>query len=325
MRDNEILLTLVEAVAKLRDRAPENGKDGQDGKDGRDGKDGEQGQPGEPGPQGEPGRDGRDGVDGKDGAKGERGEQGPQGEKGETGERGPRGERGEKGEQGPQGERGQDGRDGVDGLSGQPGADGVGIERITQPYTDKAIIHFTDGTQKELTLPKGPRGQAGHVAYGSGGVLYSGWAQYFDTQYTDVSPFTLADGVTATLPNNAGSKIEDYLPQNVGPFYNPVTQKITPAKVGDYNILTVRFRGIATHINTSIDFGVDIGGTQGVIFRDVKVFPRGAGVIHDYAFVCPGFSLATFIANGGLIKVGAMGGDIEIYNIEYQFARVHSP
>ena len=32
----------------------------------------------------------------------------------------------------------------------------------------------------------------------------NGWARYFDTQYTEATPFTVADAATVALPNNAG-------------------------------------------------------------------------------------------------------------------------
>ena len=34
-----------------------------------------------------------------------------------------------------------------------------------------------------------------------------GWARYIDTQYTEVAPLSLADGVSTLLPNNKGTVI----------------------------------------------------------------------------------------------------------------------
>lgn len=162
------------------------------------------------------------------------------------------------------------------------------------------------GTFDEVTAPK------------------TGWAQYSDTEHTSVDPFDITDGQFVTLPNNAGSKIETYLPAGVTSLYNSTTQRITPNKIGDYNTITVRFKAVASTSTTNLDFGIDIGGAQGVIFGDVKVFPKGAGVEHSFSISCPGFSLATFVANGGAVKLGATGGDIEVYNIEFQIVRIHS-
>ena len=152
----------------------------------------------------------------------------------------------------------------------------------------------------------------------------SGWAQYFDTQYTEANPLVVTNHTEISLPNNAGTKIETYLPDGVSSFYNATTQKVTPNKVGDYNIFTVRLKAKTAYSVTNLDFSVDIGGTQGKIFHDLKVFPRGAGIEHALTFICTGFSLNTFVANGGTVKIKPVGGDVYIYNIEYQIVRVHS-
>ena len=162
------------------------------------------------------------------------------------------------------------------------------------------------GTFDEVNLPK------------------TGWAQYMDTAYTSTSPFDIADGSFVTLPNNAGSKIETYLPVGVTALYDSTAGKITPKAIGDYNTISIRFKAVASTSTTHLDFGIDIGGTPGVIFGDIKVFPKGAGVEHSFSISCPGFSLGTFVANGGVVKLGASGGDIEVYNIEFQIVRIHS-
>lgn len=152
-----------------------------------------------------------------------------------------------------------------------------------------------------------------------------GWAQYMDTAYTSSSPFAVADGVETNLPNNAGTSITAYLPTGVAELYNPATQKIAPKAVGDYQAITVRFKARASVANSYLDFGIDIGGTQGVIFRETKVFAKGADVEHSFAFVVPGYSLTSFVTNGGQVKVTPGGGDVEIYGIEYQIARTSTP
>ena len=47
-----------------------------------------------------------------------------------------------------------------------------------------------------------------------------GWAQYNDDDYTVGSPFSVAEGVTASLPNNAASVLEGFLPLGVSSFYD---------------------------------------------------------------------------------------------------------
>lgn len=188
----------------------------------------------------------------------------------------------------------------------EPSLSSTAWDLVAKAGTDGGGVGFAAGTATAPAVQK-----------------YTGWAQYADTQYSDSTPLVIVDGQTVTLPNNAGSKIEQYLPEGVTAFYDAQTLKITPKAAGDYNIITIRFRASATTSSAHMDFGIDIGGSQGVIFRDVKVFPKGAGVEHSFAFSCPGFSLNTFVTNGGQVKIGVTGGDIEVYGIEFQIARVH--
>lgn len=150
---------------------------------------------------------------------------------------------------------------------------------------------------------------------------FQGWAQYLDTQYTALSPFEILNGVTTTLPNNAANNITQYLPDDVT-LYDPLTQKLTPAAVGDYNAITIRFTAEASATSTYLEFGIDTGNPTGPIFRDIKVFPKGAGVEHPFTFTCLGFSLNNFTGNGGIVKLKAVGGDVEVYDINYHFARL---
>lgn len=149
----------------------------------------------------------------------------------------------------------------------------------------------------------------------------NGWAQYLDTQYTEAGPFTILDGVQSTLPNNAGNNITAYLPQGVT-LFNPATQKLTPAAVGDYNAITIRFNAESSSTAAFIEFGIDTGNPLGPIFQDIKVFPKGAGVKHPFTFTCMGFSLNNFKNNGGIVKIKPVGGDIEVYDINFHFARL---
>jgi len=152
--------------------------------------------------------------------------------------------------------------------------------------------------------------------------VLTGWAQYLDTEYSAASPFEIVEGTTVTLPNNAGNNIITYLPQGVTALYDASTQKLTPAAVGDYNAITVRFNAEASSTSAYLEFGIDTGNPAGPIFRDVKVFPKGAGVVHPFTFTCMGFSLNNFKNNGGIVKITATGGDVEIYDINYHFARL---
>jgi hypothetical protein len=151
-----------------------------------------------------------------------------------------------------------------------------------------------------------------------------GWASYRDTVYTSGAPFTITAGTGAYLPNNAGNVLNGFIQSDTAALYSAATQLITPRNVGDYYVITVRFVATCTNPNTAMDFGIDLGGAIGLSFRSCIGFPRGTGTAHPFTFVSPCYSLDTFVANGGKVRIDVLNGDVSIYNIEYQIARVFS-
>jgi len=152
----------------------------------------------------------------------------------------------------------------------------------------------------------------------------TGWAVYQDTAYTIGSPFSILTGVTSTLPNNAGTVINTQIPTGVTSYYNSATNKITPANNGDYYTTTIRFKATTTAPTAGyFDFGIDIGGALGVQFKETKIFAKGAGIEHNFSIVVPMYSGATFIANGGLVKITSGNGNMAVYDINYHVDLVH--
>lgn len=149
-----------------------------------------------------------------------------------------------------------------------------------------------------------------------------GWAQYSDTVYTTGSPFAIAEGVTASIPNNAGSVIDQYLPLGVSSFYDGT--KIQPDSIGDYCIVTIRFEATCSKANGYAMLSIDIGGALGQIFKNTIDFPKGIGVLHPFSVTLPCYMLDTFKANGGIVKLEAQLGDLTLATITYQIARVFS-
>lgn len=152
----------------------------------------------------------------------------------------------------------------------------------------------------------------------------TGWASYGDTVYTVGSPFVVNSGVTATLGNNGATVMNSQLPYGVTSWYNGTTNKFTPTSDGDYYLWTIRFKAKNTaSLNAYFDIGIDVGGSLGVIFKETKLFVKGAGVEQDFTIVIPGFSGSTFVPNGGIPKVTSYGGNSSFYDITYQIERLH--
>ena len=151
----------------------------------------------------------------------------------------------------------------------------------------------------------------------------TGWASYSDGLYTLASPLSIAPGVTVTLTNNAATSIKSQLPVGVTDFYNSATSKITPGSVGDGYGISVRFKAKSTSVSDFFDFGIDIGGTQGVIFKQTRTFIKGANTEVAFDISINAFSLTTFIANGGLVKITAGNGTMSVYSVVYDIFRTH--
>lgn len=152
----------------------------------------------------------------------------------------------------------------------------------------------------------------------------TGWASYTDNVYTSASPLSVTSGSTVTLTNNAATSITSNLPTGVTAFYNSGTSKITPQNNGDYYDITIRFKAKNTETQGGyFDFGIDIGGSLGVIFKESKLFVKGANTEQNFSITCSGYSAATFVANGGLVKITGGNGTTTIYDIEFQISRTH--
>lgn len=211
----EIILSLVEAVARLNERLNEQqdiarvpGKDGRDGKDGIDAKPvtDEQikaqavewltaniTQP----KDGAAGSDGKDGKDGRDPTAAEiqlavdlwfelnR----------ET-VRGQDGANGKDGADGKDGKDGKNGADGINGLNGKDGADGIGIALIEQRSETGFFITLDDGREFEIELPK-PKSA---TMVGGGGLSKSRADELYAPIGSGGSKEQVFIGEPATLP-----------------------------------------------------------------------------------------------------------------------------
>lgn len=151
----------------------------------------------------------------------------------------------------------------------------------------------------------------------------TGWAVYNDTTYTTGSPFTVVDGAAAVdMPNNAGSKIETQKPFDITTFYDGT---VITGREGDGLNLTFEFkaRPAGTGTNPRITVSIDIGGAIGELYPCDFVLSKGNGIEHNIVMSYNVYTLDTWEANGGTVKVSAINEDIEIYDIRYVITRSH--
>lgn len=202
------------------------------------------------------------------------------------------------------GATGATGSTGTTGTNGTNGTNAKQIASITHTANNSITTTFTDSSTVTSDNPK----------------LLLGWASYQDTIYTAGSPLTLSDGIRTTLQNNSGTVINSSIPTGVVKFYDNGSNKILPVSVGDGLHISIRFMAVPSAVNTYITFGVDIGGSSD-IFQKTEVLPRGAGAANPVSIDVQGYSLSTFLANGGLVKLTAIGGNVQVYNVEFQIHR----
>jgi len=196
---------------------------------------------------------------------------------------------------------------GIEAPSEKIDVNGLGRFRGLSGAGDRPVFVDANGTLKIGTIDLG-----------------TGWAVYSDNVYTSASPYTITSSSTATLPNNAAAILNSQIPLGVTSLYNSSTLKITPENNGDYYIATIRFKAKTTAPTAGyFDFGIDIGGALGMQFKETKIFAKGAGIEHNFSMVVPMFTAATFLANGGQVKITAGNGDMTIYEISYQIDRTH--
>lgn len=156
---------------------------------------------------------------------------------------------------------------------------------------------------------------------------YTGWGDYVDTQYVDLSPWNPSVGTWNDVPNNAGVKNETQIPIDVSTFYDPVSGKIL-GRNGDGVSITIEFIARPTTLATTfVEVAFFIGGGLGTlgdgrIYQRTISFPRGRGVIKPESFNVDTYMLGTWQANGAILQVNPSAA-VDIFKIRYVITRTH--
>lgn len=190
------------------------------------------------------------------------------------------------------------------------------VERLASQPRHGVIVYDTD-----LELLYKYNGSA-WGAINDAEEIGTGWAAYNDGVYTSSNKLVISSGSTTALNNNAATVINNHLPTGVSAFYNGTTKKITPENNGDSYIIRVSFKTSNSSKSGIGELILDIGATDPVLNRTL-VFPKDANTESRVSSTNLIFSLATFLTNGGDLKVEAITGNISIWDIEYLITRVH--
>ena len=152
---------------------------------------------------------------------------------------------------------------------------------------------------------------------------WSGWANYEDDTYTTGSPLSIANATKVTIPNDGGTTDESQMPPDVVEFYDSSDSTITGRNGDGLNVVIEFNVRPTTAAATRISVSIDIGGAVGELYTRDFVLAKGNGVQHHFVSSIALFTLGTWEANGGKVKVIADGGAIEIYDIRYALTRTH--
>lgn len=152
---------------------------------------------------------------------------------------------------------------------------------------------------------------------------FTGWSDYSDNTYTTGSPFllTTASGVS-DLPNDAATVNESQKPIDISTFYDGTT--IT-GRQGDGLNITIEFkcRPDGAGADPRLLVYIDIGGVVPPLYNRNFFLNKGNGVEHFFLSSFNAYTLDTWQANGGTVKIQAFNEDIEIYDIRYVLTRTH--
>lgn len=147
-----------------------------------------------------------------------------------------------------------------------------------------------------------------------------GWGTYFDTEFSQASPQEIdGDGTTFfSILNNAGDKIETFLPYEIPTLYNPTTNEIQANVEGATGTGYLSFTAKIDTANGFFEIGLDIGAPVGVIFRNTLTFPRGANVYHTFNIPINAYTLDAFVQNNARPCIRVENNDtVSIYGTTF--------
>jgi hypothetical protein len=126
-----------------------------------------------------------------------------------------------------------------------------------------------------------------------------GWVEFKDTQHTQSNRQNLTALQDNKITINAGATILSQKPTGGEGLWDAANNKITPINLGDAYNVRIDFKAAIASNDGWFEFSVNIGGAIGVALAELKVFPKGTGVIHNFSIDFPIYTLATFVQNGG--------------------------
>jgi len=150
-----------------------------------------------------------------------------------------------------------------------------------------------------------------------------GWGYYQDNQYTSGSPLNINNTTTQVTINGLGASTNTtFLPTGTS-FFDTSTSEITPDETGVAFIMRFDFKAKSATNNVSFDLLIDIGNPS-PLYDNVYNVSKGINTEQRYSISIPIYCLATFVANGGKIKLRTTN-NIDFYDFGLFIARINKP
>jgi hypothetical protein len=150
-----------------------------------------------------------------------------------------------------------------------------------------------------------------------------GWARYDDGTYTSSNKLSLSSGVEVTLTNDASNVVTSHSGVQ---YYNGTTNKILAEYENDVYIMTAAFKASAANANsTFLQLNLEAG--NGTPYDRIKFdipFPKGNDVEHSEHHIFQYYADSSFVANGSSLKITAVGGSAEVWDIIFFIQKTQS-
>ena len=156
-------------------------------------------------------------------------------------------------------------------------------------------------------------------------ALYNvaGWVEYKDLTNTVSNKQSLTAGQETALTIDGASTIKTYKPLGMATSELWASNKITPLALGDAYQIRIDFQADIANANGYFDFGIYIDGAIGYAVQDTYTFPKGSGVAHRYSLNFLIYCLATFLANGGELRINP-SHTMQVWDKRIILSRIYS-
>ena len=198
----------------------------------------------------------------------------------------------------------------------------VHVEDVTQEKVDGVNIENGAMLRTDDYLYMGHNGE-NVIVYPQGGVRSLGWARYMDTQYTSLSPLSLAADTLTVLPNNAGTVIKSHT--SIDFYQNGVNQKIYGQNLNDVYLITVEWKAQSpnanqTHLNLSIANGGGLIENLDVALAYIK----GNAIAQVFHNMFQYYIDQDFLDDGASLHIQSHGGTSTVWDIQYFIQRTQN-